>query len=160
VIARLRRRHRLWTGLLAVTLPPAFAFALWSRPSPLRMEDLPAALDPAAPAPGVVLWERDDLFGSMPARARLLAEVAGGPPVAVELAPHADPMRPDVLVYWSAGDAREIPPGAVLLGRLAGARTRRFELPEPARRTAGRLHLYSLGHQALLDSAPLRASDR
>jgi hypothetical protein len=162
VIAPLRRRHRRAIAALAVVFPPLFALALLARPEPAALEALPAALL-AEPAAAYPLWERSDLWAALAIRTRLLAVQAGGLPAAVELAPERDPMRPDVLVYWAgeeearAAGERRLPAGAFLLGRLAGARARRFALPTAAATGPGRLYLYSLGHQALLDVAVLAA---
>jgi hypothetical protein len=147
VIARLRRRHRIATIALAVLMPPALAVALIER----------AEVPPSAVAAGLVgepeggtpLWSRDDLFTALPMHARGFAGDRGA---LVELQPLRDPLLPDLLVYWSAGGARDaLPEGAQLLGRLAGAEARRFALPA----ARGSLHLYSLGHARLVDSAAL-----
>jgi hypothetical protein len=72
----------------------------------------------------------------------------------LELAPHADLGQPDLLVYWSRDGALDrLPEHATLLGRLAGTEVRRFALPEGAR--AGRVHLFSLGHGALVGAAAI-----
>jgi hypothetical protein len=152
VIAPLRRLHRIATVALACAVPPAFALAIAARPVPPPGE-IPAALADEPPA-GALAFERDDLWRPLAIRTRLFAG-DGAEPV-VELAPLADPARPDVLVYWSADAAADhLPEGARWLGRLAGTTPRRFALPPEARGRAGRLHLYSLGHAQWLGSAAL-----
>lgn len=144
MIARLRRRHRVATIALAVLMPPALAVALIAR------EPMPGSAVPVALAgdttTGPPRWSRDDLFAALPIRVRGFAGEL------VELQPLRDPLLPDLLVYWSADGAVDaLPAGAQLVGRLAGVEARRFALPA----AGGRLHLYSLGHARLVDSAAL-----
>jgi hypothetical protein len=155
VIAPLRRAHRIATAALALCVPPAFALAIASRPALPPAGSIPAALS-SEPEAGSLVLERDDLWAPLAIRTRLFA--GGDGSRAVELAPLADPERPDVLVYWSADTASDrLPDGARWLGRLAGASPRRFALPAAARAQPGRLHLYSLGHAQWLGSAALPA---
>jgi hypothetical protein len=147
VIARLRRRHRVATIALAALMPPALAVALIER------AEAPTSAVPVALIGDVTIgsprWSRDDLFAALSIRARGFAGERGA---VVELQPLLDPLLPDLLVYWSADGAGDaLPEGAQLLGRLAGVEARRFALPAPS----GRLHLYSLGHARLVDSAAL-----
>ena len=94
-------------------------------------------------------WTREDLWSALSIRTS--AYTRDGV-VIVELAPLRDPLLPDLLVYWAPGGPGDrLPDGARLLGRLAGTATRRFALPA----AGGRLHLYSLGHARLVDSAAL-----
>lgn len=149
--AALRRRHRQATLALALAVPPAFALALAARPVPPDAT-LPEALA-VEPAVGAPLFDRDDRFAALPIRARVFEGEAGAR--VLELAPRVDPQRPDVLVYWSdaGAPADRVPGSARLLGRLAGREVRRFALPPGA--GAGRVLLWSLGHGALVDSAPV-----
>ena len=147
MIARLRRRHRAATIALAVLMPPALAVALIER-SEVPPSAVPVALL-ADTTSGSPRWSRDDLFAAVPIRARGFAGERGA---LVELQPLRDPLLPDLLVYWSAGGAGDaLPEGAQLLGRLAGVEARRFALPA----AGGSLHLFSLGHARLVDSAAL-----
>ena len=149
--ARLRRRHRIATIALAVLMPPALALALAARSGPPPRGGLPHALT-AEVATGAPRWSRDDLWTVTPIRTRGFAGATSEAESVIELTPLRDPMLPDLLVYWSAAGASDrLPEGAQLLGRLAGTETRRF--PAPA--AGGRLHLYSLGHARLVDSAAL-----
>jgi hypothetical protein len=155
LIAPLRRAHRIATLALACTVPPAFAIAIASRPSPLPPGEIPVTLA-AEIVSGPLVFERDDLWQPLAIRTRLFAGDAAGP--VVEIVPLTDLARPDVLVYWSADPvADRLPAGAQWLGRLAGTAPRRFALPIGARVDAGRLHLYSLGHAQWLGSAVLGA---
>lgn len=71
----------------------------------------------------------------------------------LDLQPSRDLQEPDVLVYWSPGvgpfDA--IPEDAILLGLLAGAEARRFEMPDAAQGVAdASILVYSLARAELL----------
>lgn len=148
--AQLRRRHRGAALALAVLLPPALALALAVRPDESDFA-IPRALI-EEPAVGEVQLDRADLFAPLAIRTRILGAGAGGE--VLELTPGADLERPDVLVYWSREDAADrVPDTAQLLGRLAGTEVRRFALPSPAR--GGRVHLWSLGHGALVGAAAI-----
>jgi hypothetical protein len=106
-------------------------------------------------ASGTPLWTRDDLWSALPVRTRGFAS-PDGVGMLVEVAPLRDPMLPDVLVYWAErGTPERLPDGAHLLGRLAGAAPRHFDVPAAAAAEPGRLYLYSLGHARLVDSAAL-----
>jgi hypothetical protein len=147
VSALLRRRHRIASIALALAVPPAFALALVSRPALPPPGAVPSALASDPPA-GEPLLERDDLWSPLAIRTRIYADGV------IELAPLADLEQPDVLVYWSPDTVGDrLPDGARWLGRLAGTSPRRFVLPPKARRRAGRVHLYSLGHAQWLGSA-------
>lgn len=149
--ARLRRRHRVATIALAVLMPPALALALAVRGGSHPSDSLPRALVAVA-ATGAPRWSRDDLWTVTPIRTRRFAGATSEAGSVVELTPLRDPMLPDLLVYWSAAGASDrLPEGAQLLGRLAGTEARHFALPA----AGGRLHLYSLGHARLVDSAAL-----
>lgn len=88
---------------------------------------------------------------------------AGGEPV-LELRPRADLQQPDLLLYWLPRESLEgapagVPEGALLLGALAGARVRRFVLPERALVEQGALLLYTLAHQRRLAMGALELAD-
>lgn len=155
MIAPLRRAHRIATLALACIVAPAFAVAIATRAALPPAGEIPAALT-AEPPPGALVLERDDLWQPLAIRTRLFAAATGSS--VVEITPLADLARPDVLVYWSADPiADSLPHGARWLGRLSGTAPRRFALPPDARASAGRLHLYSLGHAQWLGSAALEA---
>jgi hypothetical protein len=154
VIAPLRRRHRLWTGALALLVPAGFALAIARRPPRPELPAIPAALLDAAPAGLDALFAADVSV----ARVRMTARVLRGQGrLWLELDPDGDLRQPDVLVYWSpaAETQGRLPADSHLLGRLAGARARRLPLPAAAVPGSGQIVLYSLGHQELVGALPL-----
>lgn len=115
-------------GLLAVSLPIAFALALGARP------DFPrSAVAISPPALG------DDLFPDLEVAVRPLS---GGARLLVD---GADSNHPELLLYLSSTPAAgfELPAAAHLLGPGQGLPPRLLDLPPDAR---GTLLLYSLGH--------------
>ena len=156
MIAGLRRAHRIWIGVLAVVVPAAFLLGVLGREEPPVLEALPATLLGPDGSAARTVWEHEDLFDELPVTVRLLKPPGAGPPL-LELAPRSDPRRPDVLVYWApaSAPADQLAEGAYLLGRLAGTRAQHFDFPPGTSAKSGRLYLYSLGHQELLDSALL-----
>ena len=157
----LRARHRWMTRSLAVGLPLLFLVAVFARQEAPQMPALPQAVDPSGTGqeqPGALRWESDAVLTHVPAGLRVYDAASSRFGGALEIAPLADPRRPDVLVYWSSRAEVEdrVPEDSHLLGRLAGVQPRRFLLPPAAANRGGSLYLYSLGHQELLDAAPLR----
>ncbi len=152
MIQPLRTGHRRVMFTLAAALPVLFVAGLAARKSP-------------APANQAVRWEGDGgsqvqwrpatpfRLGSTVATIR---ESADG--IWLEIQSGADPLTPDLLVYWSAtapsGDT--LPPDSHLLGTLAGRRAQRIQLPGSARQTRGYVMVYSLAHQSLAGSMRLR----
>ena len=152
MIQPLRTGHRLVMFTLAAALPVLFVAGLVARKSP-------------TPANEAVRWEGDGgsqvqwqsatpfRLGSTEATIR---ESADGRWLEIRLS--ADPLTPDLLVYWSAiapsGDA--LPPDSHLLGTPAGQRAQRMQLPASARQSGGYVMVYSLAHQSLAGSVRLR----
>ncbi|MCG8460185.1 MAG: hypothetical protein MI919_28205 [Holophagales bacterium] len=167
MIAPLRRRHRRVITLLAVALPVLVVLALGARPEPPVAEPL---LDgPVVP-------------GTPPVASVMLGgDSAESPPIEGMIRRHAEvlelelglPLRhPDVLAYWledptgdsagagSAPAASGIPAEAYLLGPVTARRVNVYRLPEASGGRAGRLLLYSLGHQLRLAEAAVPAGVR
>ena len=152
MIQPLRTGHRRVMFTLAVALPVLFVAGLAARKSP-------------APANRAVKWEEGERtqiqwrpatsfrLGSTEATIR---ESADGRWLEIRLS--ADPLTPDLLVYWSpiapSGDA--LPPDSHLLGTLAGQHAQRMQLPASARQSGGYVMVYSLAHQSLTGSVRLR----
>ena len=151
MIAKLRRRHRfLLIGLAPIALGVLVSALAARAPTP-RVAALPVVA--AVAEGGAVLWEREDLFPSWPAR------VTGRAGRVIELKALRPLIRPDVLVYWTptakAGLAT-LPEDAHLVGRIDGTTVQRFPLPAHGRPVPdGALVLYSLGHQEVVTSALL-----
>ncbi len=154
MIAPLRRRHRWLTTVLAVVVLALYVAALAGRPAPPIVETLPAEL--MTSGTGEVVDELGELF-THPITTRIRSE---GAQWQVELEPREPLARPEVLVYWAPDDeatSSGLPSDAFLLGALAGTRERALTLPGPVLGRPGRLLLYSLGHQEIVDSASMPA---
>lgn len=150
MIAKLRRRHRIAAYGFWVLLPLGFYLATATEPIP-RMAELPVELQKASPSNAAVEWFRAD------ATTRIEMGIVRDGPAAGSLALRpAQPLRrPDVLVYWLAAEpsaGEGVPEGAILAGRLDGARPVSLVTPES---DAGGLLLFSLGHQERLGWIPL-----
>jgi hypothetical protein len=103
-------------------------------------------------------YERDDLFDKSPVRVRLFRDHGSGT-IAVGLTASKDFLEPDLMVYWSAGEAPagdSLPAEAKLLGAFVSAT---LVLPPEASSTDGQLILFSLANQEIVDvSKPSRFS--
>lgn len=156
MIAPLRRRHRWLTAALLVAVPVLYVAALAVRPGEPVMAGLPEVLAAGPPAGAEVVEELGEPFTDPPIAVRVRRGAARW---WVELEPREPVARPEILVYWTpAGSAAgQLSPDAFLLGALADARARAFALPPAALGRAGRLVLYSLGHQEVVDAAELPA---
>lgn len=110
-------------------------------------------------------WSREDAFGSWPAR---LSRLADG---RIEIRPHRPIDRPELLVYWLAGDfdGTRLPDDARLLGRLTGSHAQRFALPAGVATAgasgaedveSGTLVVFSLGHGEIVATARLAPEGR
>lgn len=152
---RLRSRHRLMTTALAVIVPVVLITALATRPSMPAMDALPAIGDsPREAYPRTVAEPSELRIDDTRVRLTLLGgrDDGRGYAVAFEAVAGRALNAADVLVYWSAGGAAAWPPDdAVLLGTLAGAQRRVFELPAVARPGLGGLVFYSLAQQRRLE---------
>lgn len=142
---------------MALVAPTVLAAAIYFRPPEPVQPALPI-VDGPAPAPLRLIGERAARIGDFAFVLRHFSD--GGQPSrhVVEIDPERAPADADVLVYWSPETATvaTLPPGARLLGRLAGAEARRFALPED--RDGGVLLLYTLAAQRLL-GPPLAVRD-
>jgi hypothetical protein len=152
MIQPLRTGHRRAMFALAAALPVLFVAGLVARKSPAPANQ---AVRWEGGAGAQVQWRQATPFrlGSTEATIR---ESADG--TWLEIQPGADPLTPDLLVYWSAtAPSRDaLPPDSHLLGTLAGRRAQRMQLPGSAQQTHGYVMVYSLAHQSLAGSVRLR----
>jgi len=142
VIRRLRDGHRRVLTLLALLVPAGYLAILAHRPPP--------GVDAATILPDLegrtAVGGGFTLLAAPGIEARLLAAPGAAEPDAILVIPAGDPAIPDLLAYWSptAGDGRDLPPDAMLIGALRGARQQVLPLPDPGMMQGGYLILYSL----------------
>src|ERR1051326_971931 len=153
MIRPIRRRHRATVCTLAVLLPVAFAAGIAARrPVPVATS-LPTELSRPMPDHGPIVWTKADLWPGQRIIASLRRGAAGS--LAIELM-FRDLVKPDVLVYWVAGNEAaldRLPDHARLLGALSN-RTLLSIPPDLAGQT-GRVVLYSLAdHEIVAISKP------
>lgn len=152
MIARLRRGHRFAAYGFWVLLPLGFYLATASEPIP-QMSELPVELLRASPSNAQIDWLRMDAATGIEVGLVRDGRSAG----AVALRPAEPLRRPDVLAYWLESEpapGEGVPEGAVLAGRLHGARAVSLVTPSTG---SGGLLLFSLGHQERLGWLPLGA---
>ena len=154
MIRPLRRRHRVVVCTLGVLLPFVFVVGIAARrPVPVT-KSVPAELGGNASDFGTVVWTKADLWPDQRITTSLRRNAVGF--VAVELM-FRDLAKPDVLVYWAAGEGRAVeglPDNARLLGALSNGVP--LPVPADARGEAGRFVLYSLAdHQVVAVSRML-----
>jgi hypothetical protein len=155
MILSLRQRHRRMFFVLGIGLPVAFVAGIAARrPVPVGMA--PAALRGVGQNFSVTNWSRADVFARTPVQIRLLREAVGAGRFAIAFSAAKDFLKPDLIVYWSAGnpEIRDVlPDDALLLGTFSAEA---LPLPEETVRTQGVLVLYSLAHGEVVDvSRPL-----
>jgi hypothetical protein len=142
MIRPLRQRHRAMVCTLGALLPIAFAVGLAARkPLPVAAT-VPVGLAGQANDFGRVVWTKADIWPGQRIITRLRRDATSS--VAVELL-FRDLMKPDVLVYWAAGQetvSAGLPENARLLGALANRAP--LPIPSDVRGEAGRFVLYSL----------------
>jgi len=155
----LRQRHRRMFAVLAVVLPLLFVVGIAVRRTVPQPETLPPELSPKTVTFTATSYERDDLFDKSPVRVRLYRDNESGAS-AVGLSSSKDFLKPDLMVYWSAGSpttSDTLPSEAKLLGAFV---TTTLVLPAEASATNGSLILFSLANQEIVDvSRPTRFSD-
>ena len=152
MIRPLRQRHRRMVIVLGVLLPVAFAVGIAARKPVPGMISLPKELVASPQTFAVTEWERTDLFIKTPMQVRLLRESAGTGRFAVEFSAAKDFVKPDLIVYWVAGNPNltdKLPDNA----RLLGAFNSSVALPvsPDAAPGSGVLVLYSLADQEIVE---------
>ena len=158
MILPLRKQHRRTFIVLGLFLPVTFAVGMAVRQPAARVGQLPAGLAPS-PSPRELVWTRSGLFAKAPVGVGLLREKNSGQ-LAVQFSAAAGFLKPDLMVYWVAGNspvAAALPENATLLGEFSSAA---LALPPEAAATNGVLVLYSLADNELVDeSQPMRFTD-
>lgn len=153
MIRQLRDWHRRAVTLLLLALPIGYAAIMAGR--------APAG-DPAAPIlPDLGGRVRQgsgfSLLANPDIGAVLLAVPGASVPDALLIIPAGDPAIPDLLAYWSptAGDGRDLPPDAILIGALRGGRQQVLPLPAPDMMQGGYVILFSLVRAEILAAVRL-----
>jgi len=147
---KLRQRHRLVIAIVGVLLFFLLIIGIALRPMFPPVE----ASSPEFPGQTVTYSatgeERDDLFAKSNVSVRLFRE-SESRTLAIGLSAAKDFLKPDLLVYWSAGNStttEALPPSAKLLGAFVSAT---LPLPSEASTAEGQLILYSLANQEIVD---------
>ena len=156
MIRPLRQRHRHLVIALGIFLPVAFAAGIAARKPVPDMASLPGSLVAAPVNYAADQWERGDLFPKSPVQIRWLREVANTGHFAVAFSAAKDFVKPDLIVYWVAGNpdiADTLPDNAILLGSFG---VTPLPVPGEAAKTSGELVLFSLADNEIVDvSKPL-----
>ena len=152
----LRQRHLRLMMALGIFLPAVFAVGIATRKSVPPTGD---PLGPLALAPqsfAAVGQPQSGLFSKASLQVALLRRQNQPGRLAVRLSGSQDPAKPDLMVYWVAGNpnlAGNLPDNAVLLGAFGPLP---LVLPPSAANTSGVLVLYSLADAEIVDvSKPL-----
>src|SRR5258708_14630177 len=115
----LRQRHREIVLALGVLVPAAFATGLAVRKPIPVVPALPSRVVEGTQRRTVTIWTRDDAWESGSIRTRLIADVSDPARFAIELAPKAEVVHPDILFYWVGAERKlqdSLPEDAYLLG--------------------------------------------
>ncbi len=105
-------------------------------------------------------WQRADLFAKSPVQVRLMREHSGSGKFAVEFSAARDFVKPDLIVYWSAGNPNitdKLPDNAILLGSFSSTP---LPLTDEITKSNGQLVLFSLADNEIVDaSKPIQFKD-
>lgn len=151
MIRPLRMIHRQVFVIIGIALPIAFAISIAARKPPAITDNLPAQLSAAPNLFNNVIWERADLFSKAGIGVQLRRENVDSGSFAVSFRAPEDFAKPDVLVYWVTGETTTgdaLPDNARLLGTFS---TAELKLPADLAGGDGRLILYSLADQEIVD---------
>jgi hypothetical protein len=156
MIRPLRQRHRRMVIALGVLLPITFGLGMAARKPVPSMDSLPANLV-AMPQKFVATeWKHAELFVKSPIKVRLLREQSSTGRFAVEFSAPNGFIKPDLMVYWVAGDSKitdTVPDNAQLLGAFSSSSA--LALPADSAAQNGMLVLYSLAdHEVVEMSKP------
>ena len=141
-------------------MPVVFAVGIVARKPVPELNSLPGALAPAAALFQAQVWRRAHLFPQSPVLVCLLREHPGAGKYAAAFSAGKKFVKPDLLVYWVAGNSNitnPLPDNAMLLGSFNSTR---LPLPDEVAKAAGRLVLFSLADNEIVDiSKPFRIND-
>jgi len=138
--------------VLGVVLPVAFAVGIAARKPVPGMTSLPKELVTSRQKFAATERERADLFTKTPIQVRLLRESAGAGRFAVEFSAAKDFVKPDLIVYWVAGNPNltdKLPDNARLLGAFNSSVA--MSLSPDTAPGSGVLVLYSLADQEIVE---------
>ena len=151
MIRPLRQLHRRIVIALGVLLPITFVAGIAARKTAPMVADLPSALTPTSQAFEFKEWEREGLFAKSPVQVRLLREQKNAGRVAVTFSAVKDFVKPDLIVYWIAGEPAitdTLPANSILLGSFNSPM---LPLPDEVVKASGTLILYSLANGEIVD---------
>jgi len=159
MILSLRQRHRRMFAVIGIVIPVAFAVGIAARKPVPSVTSLPMGLTASSKKFGPTEWERADLFAKTSVTIRLLRERAVASHFAVSFAAPKDFVKPDLIVYWVAGNPNitdALPDNARLLGAFNSSVA--LPLPPDIASGTGVLVLYSLADQEVVEvSKPFSA---
>jgi len=147
----LRHRHRHAFVVLGILLPAVFVIGILGRKPVPVVNELAPTLSATPVTPESVIWKRGDLFAKTPVEVHLLQIKDDSGRFAVECFAPKDFIKPDLIVYWVAGNAgitERLPGNAILLGAFYSPA---LPLPDEATKSSGVLALYSLADNEIVD---------
>jgi len=142
MIQPLRQIHGRMFLALGIVLPILFVAGVRSRRIPTSKAQTEARTSPANA-------ERTILIGGIRLGARVFRDASG---TGIEISSSSELLAPDVLVYASAGESKQLPSDAVLLGAFVSGKA--YRLPSGNSRF---ILLYSLARRELLGAFPAGA---
>jgi len=151
MILALRQRHRRMFAVIGLLLPICFALGLAARKPVPQLDSLPPALAETSESFTTLSWNRTDLFMRASVQARLFSSSVHAGKYAITLKGTANFIKPDLIVYWVAGNPTikdAVPSNAMLLGAFSAAA---LPLPPAAAKGSSVLILYSLADQEIVD---------
>lgn len=160
MIRSLRQRHRsIWIVLL-VLLPAGFVAGIAMRRD-VATAPPPESLSAEPPGDWRSAGTLEQFWPELGVNAHLfdVSSTADTPPGrGIALSGPSALGIADPLLYWSATapSGAALPADAHLLGSITMPVSPRFPLPSQATDTAGNLIVYSMGHQEVVATAPLR----
>jgi len=160
MIRPLRQRHRHIVIAMGVVLPVVFTLGVAARKPAPTVTSFPGEAPNSHLGSPTAVWERSDLFAKTAIQIQLLRDNNNGSRFLLKLSAARDFVKPDLIVYWVAENAKSVdslPDSALLLGSFHSAS---LALPAEATVHPGVLVLYSLANGEIVDvSRPLLITD-